>query len=86
MEETGKRVMQTARRKVRAWGLVEPSMHKRSKKARTGADEEEAAHSERMRRPQWSAWVPQSSIPLLTDEELMEAMCSAHRIHACILN
>ena len=74
VEETGKRVMQTARRKVRAWRLVESSKCKRSKKARADAAEEEAAHSERMRRPQWRAWVPQSSIPLLTDEELMEAM------------
>jgi hypothetical protein len=88
-EETGKRVMQTARRKVKAWGLANPKAHppkekkkkRKSEKKKLDAAMEEGEHVARMYELQRSPlqqkpsnWMAKGSLSTLQDAELLETM------------
>jgi hypothetical protein len=84
-EETGKRVMQTARRKVKGWGLANPKAHppseKKNEKKKLDAAMEEGEHVARMYELQRSPlqqkpsnWMAKGSLSTLQDAELLETM------------
>ena len=80
-EETGRRVMQAARRKVHDWGLAKPKAHPPSKKAKLDAAMEEGEHVARMYELQRSPlqqkpsnWMAKGSLSTLQDAELLETM------------